>query len=43
MQRQVTFNKVPEKVVDKAPATAWEILVQNQVGFNRVPVKVPGS
>ena len=43
MQSQVTFNKVPEKVADKAPDTAREILVQNQVKFNRVPVKVPGS
>ena len=36
-QRQVSFNRVPEKVVEKV----WEALVQSQVRFNRVPEKVP--
>ena len=37
MQRQVKFNRVPEKVLVKV----WEALVQSQVGFNRVPEPVP--
>jgi len=37
VQRQVRFNRVPEKVPEKV----WEALVQSQVRFNRVPKKVP--
>ena len=33
VQRQVRFNRVPEKV--------WEALVQSQVRFNKVPENVP--
>ena len=32
MQRQVRFNRVPDKVPEKV----WEALVQRQVRFNRV-------
>ena len=35
MQSQVRFNRVPEKVPEKA----WEALVQSQVRCNRVPEK----
>ena len=37
VQGQVRFNRVPEKVLDKA----WEALVRSQVRFNRIPEKVP--
>ena len=37
VQRQVRFNRVPDKVPEKV----WEALVQSQVRFNRVPEKVP--
>ena len=36
VQRQVRFNRVPEKV----PVKVWEILVQSQVRFKRVPERV---
>ena len=36
-RRRVRFNRVPEKVPEKA----WEALVQSQVRFNRVAEKVP--
>ena len=43
MQRQVRFNRVPDKVPEKV----WEAWVQSQVKFNRVLEKVlekvPGS
>ena len=32
MQRQVRFNRIPEKV----PVKVWEILVQSEVRFNRI-------
>ena len=32
MQREVMFNRVPEKV----PKKVWEALVQSQVRFNRI-------
>ena len=32
MQRQVRFNRVPEKVPEKV----WEALVQSQVRFSRI-------
>ena len=36
VQRQVRFNRVPDKVPEKV----WEALVQSQVRVNRVPEKV---
>jgi hypothetical protein len=36
VQRQVRFNRVPEKVPEKV----WEAFVQSQVKFNRVPGQV---